>query len=226
MKSIFSCVTAAAVALCCSASLHGQTPALSTVSSGSGGTPVANTIHGWEFTPTVPLKVTHLGLWDEPPTGIQHQHPIALFRVNDSSLLSSGVIQVGLGDLLLDSFRYVDTPDVTLAAGTAYVVSYFSAIGSGDFVITSGSYEVNPAITYGLGRWGDGPLGIPANTTTDLRIGPNFLFEIPEPATCCGAWMMFGALVVRRLGRRRSPRQRIFRRPRRPAPGSDSRVAR
>jgi hypothetical protein len=201
MKSIHCCVAAAAVALCYSASLNGQTPALSAVGSAGGGTPVANTIHGWEFTPAVPLKVTHLGLWDEPPTGIQHEHPIGLFRVSDSALLTSGVIHVGMGDLLLDSFRYIDSPDVTLAAGASYVISYFTAIDNGDFVITSGNYSAHPAISYVQGRWGEGPLGIPANTTIDLRIGPNFLFEIPEPATFSGALVIFGALATRRRHR-------------------------
>jgi len=183
MKSTLSL---AILALNCGVSLAIAGPAIS-ISGGSGGTPTAGSSHGWEFTANEPIIVTHLGLYDSSDDGMEIPHPIGIFRLNDAALLTSGTINAGVGDVLLDSFRYVDTPDITLESGMGYVIAYYSATDSGDNVITSATgLSTDSAITYGPSRrWetSTGGLVLPANMTPDDRIGPNFLFVVPEPST-------------------------------------------
>ncbi|MEW6249948.1 MAG: DUF4082 domain-containing protein [Planctomycetota bacterium] len=149
---------------------------------GGGGTPVAGSNHGWEFTVNQPITVTHLGLFDRDDNGLMHDHPIGLFRT-DGTLLASGTLTAGTGNTLIDHFRYVAITATALNVGQQYVVGYYSAQEFGDFVITSNSQKVvNPAITWNNGRWNaTGVFGMPGNIVGDDRFGPNFQF-IPEPA--------------------------------------------
>lgn len=162
------------------------------ITGGTGGWPVADSSHGWEFTANESIIVTHLGLFDEDDDGMYIDHPIGIFRLSDSALLTSGTINAGVGDTLIDKFRYVDTPDITLDIGEEYVIAYYSAsdmIGSSDLVIlTPSGLSVAPAITYGPSRRREGSTGglvLPSDTTTMHRIGPNFQFNhlIPEPSS-------------------------------------------
>jgi hypothetical protein len=150
----------------------------------SGGTPAAGSNHGWQFNMNEPIIVTHLGLFDDDDDGFDIAHPIGLWRLSDAMLLASGTISTGAVDTLLDHFRYIDIPDVALSMGEDYVIGYYSASGSGDRVITNAySLEVDPAINIVAGRWGYADeLGIPQNSTSEDRFGPNFQF-IPEPTT-------------------------------------------
>ena len=138
----------------------GGEPVLS-VLGGTGGTPAANSCHGWVFTVNQAISVTHLGLYDGSNNGMEISHPIGVFRLSDSVLLTSGTISAGTGNVLLDGFRYVDTPDVTLAVGETYVISYYSATDSTDLVFTAVSgLSVKPAINLLLpARWQTGFAG-------------------------------------------------------------------
>jgi hypothetical protein len=133
--------------------------------------------------------------------GFATDFPIGLFRVSDSALLTSGTIHAGTIDSLVDDFRYVDAPDVTLAPGTRYVVSFFSAGDAfGDVMFgeagTPATVSVDSALTYVQARW-DWPeagFGLPENLTA-WRIGPNFLFREATPAL-----PVPGALLLAGLG--------------------------
>ena len=177
-------------------------PVLS-VASGTGGTPAADSAHGWEFTANAPIIVTHLGLYDHLLDGMDIDHPIGIFRLSDAALLTSGAISAGVGDTLIDNFRYVDTPDITLQTGTAYVIAYYSAISSDDNVLAFNlvGLSVDPVINYGPARrWEEstGGLVLPMNTTSDHRFGPNFLFIIPEPSTILLAFVGLAGILGRR----------------------------
>ena len=166
-----------------------------------GGTPAADSAHGWQFLANESITVTHLGLFDLDGDGFDISHPIGLFDLASMDLLTSGTMSAGVGDPLIDEFRYIDTPDVTLEAGRTYVISYYSATSNDDWVITNATFDVNSAITYVQGRWGDAnALEIPANATGDTRIGPNFQF-IPAPAAALPLLAAGGLLVSRRRRR-------------------------
>lgn len=150
------------------------------ITGGTGGAAAANSAHGWEFTVTESLTLTHLGLWDEGMDGFNESHPIGLFRLNDNALLTSGTMSPGVIDPLEDGFRYIDVADVVLDAGVNYVVSYYTANANSDVVITTPENELFAGeVNWVSGRWqtGTGGLVIPANSTGADRYGPNFKFD-------------------------------------------------
>ena len=174
------------------------------ISTSEMATPSGGSNHGWQFTANNPIKVTHLGLYDEWPDGFTINHPIGLWRLNDGTLLASGTIIAGTINPLIDHFRYVDVPDVQLSVGVNYVVGYYSAQTVDDQVCKAGGLQVNPAINLVVGRNdGAGQFQMPANINTPNPpepfypddFGPNFLFEVPEPMTL----LLFGlgSLILR-----------------------------
>lgn len=166
-------------------------PVLS-ITGGTGGYPVANSCHGWEFVVNEAITVTHLGLYDDGNDGLLGDHPIGVFRLSDSQLLTSGTLNSGTEDTLVDGFRYIDTPDVTLDFGETYVISFYSTDSNDlDLTLSLSGLSVNPAITLKVpARWetDTGGLVLPSNYADALfdpyRIGPNFQFTVvPEPTT-------------------------------------------
>jgi len=184
--------------------LANASPALTVVSGTPGATAVTDTSHGWQFTANSPIVVTHLGFLDSGEDGFAIDYPIGLYRASDSTLLSSGVISAGAGDTLIDRFRYVDTPDITLVAGEEYVMAWYALerIPSDEFFsVQSITLSVDPVITYNplrLFQLNTGGLVMPTNSTTDHRIGPNFLFLIPEPTTAALLLTFIVPSVIRR----------------------------
>ncbi|NLE61339.1 MAG: DUF4082 domain-containing protein [Planctomycetes bacterium] len=172
--------------------LGGTKPAKATVAvtglvnQGGVGYPTAGSNHGWEFSPNATISVTHLGLFDYDGQGFDVSHPIGLWRT-DGTLLASSVISSGTSNPLLDGFRYVSIPEVTLNAGQHYVISYYTATEpTSDYHFDKALFQADPAITYLGGRYGGGgafqlPSYIALPTHPD-RFGPNFQF-VPEPAT-------------------------------------------
>lgn len=199
--SKFLSVTAALLAVCGLSAWAAADVAVSLDGTGGGGTPIGLSIHGWAFTVNDPITVTHLGLYDRDEDGFADDHPIGLWRRSDAALLASGTMSAGAGDPLILNFRYIDTPDVALTVGEAYVLGYYSATDTADFVIVApNNLVVTPEITKdsgGLFEVGFPALAMPTRATSD-RFGPNFQF-VPEPTTI--GLLGLGALLM--LRRRR-----------------------
>lgn len=156
--------------------------------------PVAGSNHGWKFTVSGEITLTHLGLYDRGANGFEIDHPIGLWRLSDSALLASGTMSAGTVDTALNDFRYIDVLDVDLSVGVDYVIGYYSDSGLADRnILKADDLQVNPAIDIVVRRWDiAGQFQMPANVyewdpyggepyAPDC-FGPNFQF-IPEPGT-------------------------------------------
>ena len=171
--------------------------------------PNAGTTHGWQFTVTAPIEVTHLGLYDRFQDGFALEHPIGLWN-ETGTLLAQETIGPGGGDLLIDNFQYVAIGDTTagtviLTPGTSYTVGFFTAafVQSDGMVIFDGFHTVNPVINYvgfGVSDFTNG-LEMPIDPDFGFHPwGPNLQFTIiPAPA----AFSMIGLAFVGLLRRRR-----------------------
>lgn len=191
------------VVVCAALLALGQSARAGTAIGLDGGTaaPMGGTTnHGWQFTANENITLTLLGLWDDDNDGMDIEHPVGLWEFNSGTLLTSGVISAGTGDLLIDHFRYVDVPDVDLLAGVSYVVGFYTPSTNDDKMVYASpvGLVVDPAITYVQARYGgNGSLLMPgpSTTTTYCRFGPNFQF-VPEPGTL--VLLLGGSLLLAR----------------------------
>ena len=189
----------------CAVLLLAGAPAIAEIAIGlEGGTSApmgATTNHGWRFQANDDITLTMLGLWDDDNDGMDIDHPIGLWRFDTGTLLTSGVISAGVGDPLIDHFRYVDVTDVALEAGVDYVIGFYTPSSNQDTMVYAApvGLTINSAITYIEARYGgNGSLLMPGPnvTTTYCRFGPNFQF-IPEPASLT-LLLAAGVLALRR----------------------------
>ena len=175
--------------------------------------PTAGSNHGWQFTVNQSVTVTHLGLFDKGANGFVIDHPIGLWRLNDGTLLASGTIGAGTVDILTNYFRYIDVPDVQLSVGVNYVIGFYSDTAHGDYEITNAhNLQLNPNINIIVSRNdGAGQFQMPADIFVPPppwepydpdEFGPNFLFEVPEPASVA-LIMAGGMFLTLRRNRRR-----------------------
>ena len=172
--------------------------------------PAAGSMHGWQFSVTDPIEVTHLGLYDEFQNGFLQPHPIGIWD-GDGVLLAEELISAGAVNPLIDNFRYVEIGGTTagsivLAPGQQYTIGFFSAqtLQGEGMVVFDGSHVINPVIDYVGAGVSDltGQFAMP--TTIDPngthRFGPNFQFTIvPVP----GSLALIGVSVIAGVRRRR-----------------------
>ena len=175
------------------------------VDTGSLGVPASGSNHGWSFNVIQSILVTDLGLYDEGSDGFIADHEIGIFDATSGSLLVSGTVNAGTGNVLDGNFRYVDVANTWLNPGTDYVLGFYSA-GSGEdqVIIDPVSVMFAPEVNYLESRWNvSGGFDMPGNSAgNDYRIGPNFRFStIPEPASA--SLLAVGAFVVASRRRRR-----------------------
>jgi len=166
----------------------------------NGATKAISFSEGWQFVPTNPINVTHLGMWDDvfeswlidESPGFKYEIPIGIWRASDQVLLTSTTIGPGIGDPLLGEFRYAEITPILLNPGETYAIAFQWA---DSFYLSEnakhwepGIVNVDPAINIGprvrsrnsgfifpdrVYTWGIG--GYP-------EFGPNFQFYvIPAP---------------------------------------------
>jgi hypothetical protein len=179
-----------------SASMLFTTPGTGAVRTGDGFS------LGAKFTyngPSMAL-VTDLGILDVSGEAWDHSHEIGLWDVSQSNLqIADGTVDNG--GTLISGFRYVHlNVQVLLTTGHQYTLGayYFPTASSNDHLQDHGGTDPTPdplfsAFTAEFSSSNTaGALTEPTgNTFGAAYVGPNFIFQAPEPATFaltgCGA---------------------------------------
>ena len=151
---------------------------------------------GWQFRPTMPINVTHLGMWDDffeswlsdESPGFNYEIPIGIWRVSDQALLTSTTLGPGTSDPLLGEFRYAEITPIPLNHEQSYAIAFQWA---DSFSLSenvkdweSGQVNVDPTIIIfsHVGSTSPGFVFPDINYQQDPRFGPNFQFTvIPAP---------------------------------------------
>jgi hypothetical protein len=157
------------------------------------------TTDGFLFIPTVDIRVTHLGYYDEFQDGLLLQHLVGIFDKTSGLLLDSTVVGPSTAFGGLFAYEALTTP-LVLTAGQSYVVAGFHPGGADDAVATSvvgdPSFDAGVAPDPSIGYQGyvfdqSGSFALPGGTpdTGFFAFGPNFQFEevnaaaVPEPSS-------------------------------------------
>ena len=166
------------------------------VGTGSGFTFSTTTsdTRGFDFTVgTAPIRVTSLGIWDNPSNdnweflrpGLNESHSVGLWS-NSGSLLASVTVPSGTAASLVNEFRYVAlTTPITLSAGATYILGANYSVSTNDpYRVNTGGNQApsDPAITLNNTRYSfpsNSGFTFPAgNAEPGSLVGPNAQFTI------------------------------------------------
>lgn len=189
MKSIRVLV---ALSVCCLSNsiAFGEEAIISFVPEGSFNGSQHDQTVGWWFHLESPVKLTALGVFDHLQDGFNEPHEVG-FWTSAGNLLADGILASGTSGTLVDSFRYVEVPPVTLPVGDYVVGAHFVGTFVDPFSDFNLSLVTNPLVAF-HGRSGtlDGPgfhfpstLWNDSNTSGFNFITSNFQFSlVPEPS--------------------------------------------
>ena len=76
---------------------------------------------GWEFSPTGDIWVTELGYFDLAQDGLNIQHKVGIWDVNQQ-LMVSGTVAPGSAGSLAGEYRYVPVSSTLLSAGQTFII--------------------------------------------------------------------------------------------------------
>lgn len=171
---------------------------LDTATGFAGWTMSVPLIGGWEFTPTVDVEVTSLGIfdWDGNGDGLVTSHDVAIWdKSNTATPVISATIPAGTA---ADSFatapgggfRFEDVATTQLDSGTTYVIAAYYPEMQEEWIASPGNstFTAAPEIGMDVNTWRvelDSPnLVYPTSAdASGAGFGPNFtITAIPEPS--------------------------------------------
>jgi len=127
---------------------------------------------GWEFTPTVDIRVTALGFYDDGQDGLRQAHPVGIFDASNKRPIVRVRVQP---DSSLDgAFRWESIKPVILDAGHSYVVAayvpppYDPEVGAPEGQVWA------PEVRLVQAREGKGGWEFPSELTSPVYLTANF----------------------------------------------------
>ena len=155
----------------------GATPIPAATFPAQGGTTaVGEASTGWVFTPTVDIKVTHLGYFDDSGDGLRHDHPAGIFDMATKKLLVKSIVR--RQSPLEASYRFVKIAPVTLKAGREYAVVAYAMPPFDPEVNWPEGLVWAPGIEVGDNVYTEtSKLAYPTVHTSDLYLTPSFKFR-------------------------------------------------
>jgi hypothetical protein len=127
---------------------------------------------GWEFTPTVDIRVTALGFYDDGQDGLRQAHRVGIFDASDKRPVVSVRVQP---DSSLDGvFRWESVKPVTLDAGRSYVVAAYVPPPYDPEVWAPAGQVWAPEVRLVQARAGKGAWEFPSELRDDLYLTANF----------------------------------------------------
>lgn len=186
---ILTCVIAAALGTVAAAPAGAATAITGFVGGSLASNPASDLPRtvGWSFAPTANLTVTALGFFDVGGDGLSGSHQLGIWR-DDGTLLGSATIAAGTSAALDGGFRYVDSADFALLAGSTYVIGASIASDGDTYFFSPSSVSADASIGYigGLRGAENVAFMMPDRDPISGRLGPNFQFalaSVPEPGT-------------------------------------------
>jgi len=144
---------------------------------------------GSEFTTSVAINVTGLGVFDSGQNGLIDRYPIAIWD-SSGTIVASGTVASGTTDPLINQFRY-DTITAVLLAPGDYRIGALYTTGNDPLLFPGEAVNFATAagITFDEASFAfGGSLTDPTISagSSPAYFGPNFTFEavaVPEPAS-------------------------------------------
>ena len=159
---------------------------------------LAGDVVGYRFEVTVPISVTHLGVWNDGSFDADHE-----VGIWDDGMTLLGSATVTPGSAPTGDFLYEPVTSFMLMPGVVYTAGANYRSGDGDSYTSSPTtVDTAPEVTVLNGVFPDAAelgFAFPGSDSTNLaRIGPNFLF-VPAPASL--ALLGLGGIVATRRRR-------------------------
>lgn len=201
---------AASIALLAAGSASASTIALQWSNSGSSGS--SSFTRGWGFSTNTAINISSIGWFDFGNDGLATSHQVGIWNTS-GELLMSGNVAAGTLDPLLAGFRYSSalTGTTMLMAGTYVVAGLSSSADDTWRYVDSSDVTMGSAITFLGDRTSNTEVFEYAGSQQGFDVGyfgANFQYDVanavPEPSTLPLSAIGLAALGAAAYSRRRS----------------------